>query len=199
MPYREWPSDLVPSKNSIKLVQPTFTYESNFTGAIQTSYHPGAKWVLSMTFENLPDHKRRVLSAFLNGMQGKLEAVKVVEHTRRGYPVPGMPVVSGDNNTGRNLLTMGWLPSVRVARIGDVFTVNNEYKQIDRDIWSDINGTATLFFNPPLRKIPPNSAPLEFENPYILANLDSDGINESTVPGRFTSFEEITFTEAIYK
>lgn len=199
MAYKEWPVDLVPNSNSIMLTQPTFQYTSNFTGVTQTSYHPGAKWTVSMSFIDMPDWKRRMLSAFVNGMQGRLEAVKIYDHTRKSNPAMGAPYVSGDSQKGRNLLTMGWLPNMRVLRMGDQFTVNNELKEVSEDIWSDGNGTATIYFNPPLRKPPPNSATLETEKPYMLATLTADGAKFSNTPGVFTSVDELEFEEAIYK
>ncbi|CAM0043690.1 distal tail protein [Vibrio phage K394] len=199
MAYREFPAELVPNENSLILNYPSFGFTSAFTGVQQNIIHPGARWTLEMTFTMLQGRRKQMLSAFLNGMQGRVEAVKVYDHSSEGRPPMGVPTVSGDGQLGRKLLTMGWIAGQKVLSIGDQFTVNNELKEVSEDVWSDINGFATIEFNPPLRKSPPNSAPLETEKPYMLATLGMDGVGRTNSPAGFGSFETITFKEAIYR
>ncbi len=199
MAYREFPAELVPAENKLMLSHPSFGFTSAFTGVQQNVVHPGAVWTLDMTFMALQGRKKRVLSSFLNGMQGRVEAIKVYDHSKEGRPTMGAPGVSGTGQLGRKLLTYGWLPNQRVLEIGDQFTVNNELKEVSDDVWTDGNGFATIEFNPPLRKSPQNSAPIETENPYMLATLDMDGVELTNSPAGFGAFESITFKEAIYR
>lgn len=197
--YKEFPKELVPNSNSMILEHVTFNFESAFTGVEQHVTHPGARWTLNMNFTPLKDNRKRILSVFLNSLGGGAEFVKVYDHAREGKPPAGAPVVSGDGQTGRKLLTQGWLPNQRVLELGDLFTVNNELKEVREDIWSDDNGFATLSFNPPLRKSPPNSAEIITENPYMIATLGSKGVEMTQQALGFGTFEKITFKEAIYK
>lgn len=199
MAYREFPAELVPNENSLLLTYPSFGFTSAFTGVQQNVVHPGARWTLEMTFTSLNGYRKNMLSAFLNGMYGRVEAVKVFDHANEGRPPLGSPAVSGTGQTGRKLLTSGWLPNQKVLEIGNQFTVNNELKEVSADAWSDENGFCTIEFNPPLRKSPPNSAELETENPYMIATLDMDGVVRTNSPAGFASFETITFKEAIYR
>lgn len=198
MSYPEFPA-MIPARNKIILIQPTFGFESAFTGVNQTVYHPGARWELAMTFPVLQDYQARILSAFLNGLQGRAGVCKVYDDNVIGKPALGAPAVTGDGQTGRSLNTTGWIPDTLVMNIGDTFTVNDEYKECSEEIWSDINGNATLKFNPPLRKSPPNSAAIETERPYILAKLDMDGVSRANMNLHFSEFDELKFREVIYK
>lgn len=199
MAYREFPADLVPNENSLMLSYPSFGFTSAFTGVQQNVIHPGARWTLEMTFTALQGYRKSKLSSFINGMSGRVEAVKVFDHSNEGRPPMGAPAVSGDGQLGRKLLTSGWIPSQKVLEMGNQFTINNELKEVSEDVWSDINGFATLEFNPPLRKAPPNGAPLETENPYMLATLDMDGLQRTNGPAGFSTFETLVFKEAIYR
>lgn len=199
MTYKTFPTQLVPASNSMMLTQPTFSFTSAFTGVDQNVTHPGARWTLEMTFNMLQGREKRILQTFLNGLGGKTEAVKVYDHSREGRPAMGAPAVSGDGQYGKSLLTSGWMPNQKVLEIGDLFTINNELKEVDEDIWSDQNGFATLSFNPPIRKVPLNGALIETEMPYMLATLDADGIAVSNSPVGFGEFETLVFREAIYK
>lgn len=152
-----------------------------------------------MVFPTLQDYQARVLSAFLNGLQGRAGICKVFDDNNIGKPALGVPAVMGDGQTGRSLLSTGWVPNTMVMNIGDTFTVGDEYKECSEEIWSDINGNATLKFNPPLRRSPANSASIEVERPYILAQLDMDGVARSNANMHYSEFDELKFREFIYK
>lgn len=199
MTYRQFPSQLIPNENVMYLSQPSFSFTSAFTGVNQNVSMPAARWTLEMNFTPLVGQKKRILSAFINSLGGRVEAVKVFDHAREGKPAMGAPAVSGDDQLGRKLLTSGWIPNKKVLEIGDLFTVNDELKEVEQDCWADMNGFATIDFNPPLRKSPPNSAALETEKPYMLATLDGDGVKLTNSPAGFGQFETVVFMEAIYK
>lgn len=197
--YRQWPDELIPATNTMILTQPSWGFTSMFTGVQQNVIHPGAYWTIEMTFPDLEGRKKRIMSAFVNGMQGRVETIKVFDHSREGRPAMGNPTVSGDGQYGRVLMTGGWLKGQRVLQIGDYITVNNELKEISQDIWADDEGFAILKFNPPLRKQPANGEKIETERPYLLATMQSDGIKVTNSPCDFGSFETIVLKEAIYK
>lgn len=195
----EFPLEIEPAENETILTQPSFSFKSAFTGVQQNVTHPGARWSISMSFPPFFGYKGRLMRAFCNSLQGSVQPVKVYDHSREGRPPMGAPAVSGDGQMGRSLLTNGWIPNQKVLEIGDLFTVNDELKEVSEDCWSDINGTATVKFNPPLRKSPPNSAPLETERPYMIGTLDGEGVSVRTPPGGLIYIGDVTFLEAIYK
>lgn len=199
MTYRSFPQELIPASNEIRLDSPTFSFTSAFTGVNQSVIHPGARWTLTMEFPKLQGRQKRILQSFLNGLSGRAEVVKVYDNSRDGRPAMGTPGVSGDGQLGKTLLTGGWIPHQKVLEVGDLVTVNSELKEIADDAWSDQNGFATLSFNPPLRKSPPNGSSIETERPYMLATLDSDGVGVSNSPAGFGQFETIVFKEEIYR
>jgi hypothetical protein len=169
------------------------------TGVNQNVIAPGARWQIEMTFNLLQGSNKRILQTFLNSLSGRAEAVKIYDHSRDGRPAMGAPSVSGDGQTGKRLLTIGWIANQKVLEMGDLFTVNNELKEVMEDVWTDDQGIATITFNPPLRKQPPNGALLETERPYMIATMDADGIGVSNMPVGFGEFESVVFSEAIYK
>jgi hypothetical protein len=199
MTYKTFPTELIPASNSVMLTSPTFGFTSAFTGVEQNVVHPGSRWTIEMTFPTLHGRQKRILQAFLNGLHGKAEAIKVYDHSRDGRPAMGSPAVSGDGQTGKRLLTSGWIPNQKVLEIGDLVTVNNELKEVSEDAWSDQNGFCTVAFNPPLRKQPPNGASIETQHPYMIATMDADGIAIENRAMGFAEFETIVFKEAIYR
>lgn len=155
MTYKSFPINLIPASNKVMLTSPTFSFTSAFTGVNQNVIHPGARWTIEMTFNMLKGQQKRILQTFLNGLHGKAEAIKVYDHSREGRPTMGAPSVSGDGQTGKRLLTIGWIANQKVLEMGDLFTINNELKEVSEDVWSDSQGIATIVFNPQLRKQPP--------------------------------------------
>lgn len=199
MNYPQFPSDLIPLETTISLVQPSFSFESEFTGVEQNVYHPGARWLIEMSFNTLTEAKWRRLSVFLNNLQGKAGVCAITDHSRDGSPTKGTPYVSGDNQTGRQLVTAGWLPKRLVMKLGDLITVNDELKELNEDVWSDINGAATFSFNPPLRKSPPNAEPIITLSPYVLVKLDMDQFARTNQAMQLATFDTLKFSEVIYK
>ncbi|MGO2497784.1 MAG: hypothetical protein ACTH6I_07160 [Vibrio litoralis] len=199
MNYKHFPSDLIPLETTISLNQPSFSFESEFTGVEQNIYHPGARWVIEMNFNTLTEQKWRRLSVFLNDLQGKSGVFAITDHSREGTPAKGTPYVSGDGQTGRQLVTAGWNPRQLVLKLGDLITVNDELKEVNEDVWSDAIGAATFTFNPPLRKSPPNSEPIVTINPYVVVRLDMDSVARTNQAMQLATFDKLKFSEVIYK
>lgn len=195
----DFPYEIVPLEIETKISQPSFRFTSEFTGADQVIIHPGARWEMKMKFSALSERKARLMRAFLNSIQGANQTVKVYDHSRTDKIALGNPIVSGGGQTGNRLLTMGWIPNQKVIEVGDLFTVNDELKEAKSDCWSDVNGVATIEFNPPLRKSPPNSGPIEIERPYMVARLDDDGVNIRAVACGFIYVDDLNFIEDITK
>lgn len=199
MDYPQFPADLIPLETTISLVQPSFNFKSEFTGTEQNIYHPGARWLIEMSFNTLTEDKWRKLSVFLNNLQGKTGVCAITDHSRDGSPANGSPYVSGDNQTGRQIVTAGWQPKKLVIKLGDLVTINNEMKEVIADVWSDANGAATFNFNPPLRNSPPNSEPIITINPHVLVKLEMDSFARTNQAMQLAEFDTLKFSEVIYK
>ena len=78
------------------------------------------------------------------------------------------PLVNGSGQTGRTLSTTGWPVSSTVLQAGQFVTINDQLLQLTENVVSNASGIATLTFEPPVRVSPANNAPVEYENPYCL-------------------------------
>ena len=98
------------------------------------------------------------------------------------YYVGDTPSVNGANQTGRSLVTDGWVPSTTILYAGQYVTVNDQLLQLTADITSNAAGQATIQFAPALRASPDDDAPIEFRNPYALMYSVED-FSHSIEPG----------------
>ena len=193
---KEFPD--IPSASTFSLYFPSFSFESSFTGVQQNAPMLGAHWKVKMSFPLKKGRDQMRLRAFVNGLNGRIGTVKIFDVTRQGRPAMGAPVVTGDNLKGKRLPTLGWVPGQIVLRAGDLFTVGNELKEIEDDIYSGVDGSAVLKFNPPIRNSPANSAPIITRNPYAVCRLAMDQVDIANQLGGFADFGELDFVEAIY-
>lgn len=192
----EWPADVCPSALTWRPESNSKTFRSPFNGASQTVRFPGTRWVCSLTFNNLTDEKSRRIDAIVAALDGEYGRVKIRDWGRAGRPPAGTPVVSDANQTGTELHSKGWTPSVEVLRIGDYITVNDELKMVTADVTSTANGTAIIPIAPMLRSSPNAEAAIEVARPFGIFKLkDNQQGTGNREPGVFTSYT-LEFEEA---
>lgn len=192
----EWPADVCPSALTWRPESNSKTFRSPFNGASQTVRFPGTRWVCSLTFNNLTDEKSRRIDAIVAALDGEYGRVKIRDWGRTGRPPAGTPVVSDANQTGTELHSKGWTPSVEVLRIGDYITVNDELKMVTADVTSTANGTAIIPIAPMLRSSPNAKAAIEVARPFGIFKLkDNQQGTGNREPGVFTSYT-LEFEEA---
>lgn len=83
----------------------------------------------------------------------------------------GTAAVNGGSQTGRSLITDGWPENDTVLSAGEFVTINDQLLQLTADVVSDINGNATITFEPPIRSSPADNDPIEYLSPYALMYL----------------------------
>ena len=175
------------------------SFESELTGAMQTSALPGAKWTGQIVVPNLPSPEIRATKAFLNALRGD---------TGRFYFVPldldqlgtrlGSGVVSGAGQTGTQLTTSGWDASQPLLfAAGDYFEANGELKQITQDVASNGSGNASLIFAPPLRKSPPNNAQILHVAPRAIMKLADNNQTRWNLSAAYFAGTSFDIEEAI--
>ena len=175
------------------------SFESELTGARQTSALPGAKWTGQIVVPNLPNNEIRATKAFLNALRGD---------TGRFYFVPldldqlgtrlGSGVVSGAGQTGTQLTTSGWDASQPLLfAAGDYFEINGELKQITQDIASNDSGNASLIFAPPLRKSPPDGAQILHVAPRAIMKLSDNQQSRWNLSAAYFAGTSFDIEEAI--
>lgn len=176
---------ITPTEMSIGVIANTRTFQSPFTGAIQTSERGGARLKLRMVFANLSGADRQDMIAFLaklNGMEHRF-TVRDYGHTQRGT-LTGTPLVKGAGQTGASLLIDGATISVtNWIRAGDQFQVGTELKIATADANSDGAGEVTIPFRPKLRTSPADNAAITVSSPVGLWMLVGDTIDWATGAG----------------
>ena len=194
-----WPVHLEPNEQEFWPAFKTLQFESPFTGASQTLEFPACTWQASLVFRNLPREKQRDLEVFLLQLRGAAGRVKLGDHVwrqPRGL-AGGAPVVDGANQTGGLLKIRGCTPSQNFLMVGDYITVNNELKRLTADADADMNGKATLRFEPMLRHSPPDGKAVVVRNTYAVMRLvDDKQLKNRRVP-MFGS-QTVSLVEDIY-
>lgn len=188
--------EVAPSSVTWGLDHNVLMFES-FSNISQALTIPAARWRGSMSFD--PDVvEADDLQLFLEQLGGRAGRFCVRDPRAKTYPAQGTPTVNGPNQTGGLLTTQGWLPSRLIMRKGQYFNVGLELKRSKQDIYSDINGAASLRFYPNIRIAPANATAINTADPFMLATLDNN-YNPLETDADLNSSIQIAFTEAIYE
>lgn len=191
----QWPKELVPKSMTWGLDHNTKMFESAFNRSSQARTYPGARWVCTISFENMFRDTERRLTTFVHALNGRAGRFLLRDVTRPAPVSRGESVVDGDGQTGGILNTRGWLPDTKVLAAGDYITVQDEFKEVLEDVWSDAGGQATLRIAPWLRWSPPSGAEVNHTAPYAVMRLDDDLTELQRKP--LVTSVSISCTEAI--
>lgn len=158
---------ITPTTNTFELVSNTRTFQSPLTNAVQTTSRKGSLWKATLTFNNLVGADRKVMQAFLVGLNGQEHRFTLHDHshTKRGAG-GGTLAVNGGSQSGSSLICDGATASVtNYLRAGDYISFNNELHMITADANSDSSGNITLSIAPPIRKTPPDDTVVDYSEP----------------------------------
>ncbi|MET4696089.1 hypothetical protein [Endozoicomonas lisbonensis] len=171
-----WPQNLIPNSQQFFPVFTTRKFPSPFTGTNQTLEFPACSWNCQLTFKNLDREELRQLETFLIQLRGAAGRFRIGDQTNaepRGL-AEGTPVVDSANQTGGLLKIKGCTPNQNFLLAGDYITVNNELKRLVADANADIEGKASLRFEPNLRQSPANGTAVIVRNTYAIMRLGDD-------------------------
>ena len=167
-----YPATPKPQGMSWRLVMPSQTNVSDWSGRRQTIASGRGWWECQVTFPPIVGTSRvNAWRAFIAKSRGKANDFQVpVDPTAQSSAV-ATPLVNGANQKGRTLSTDGWPVSSTVLQAGQFITINNQLLQLTENVTSNGSGVATLTFEPPVRVAPSDNAAIEFKNPYCLMYL----------------------------
>ena len=195
-----WPilTRSAPSSLEWSLLSNTQAFTSPLSQSVQTLELPGARWHLSITFNNMATADAAAMRVFLTQLRGRSN-----RFTAWPFAVPrprgvatGTPLVMGAAQTGTSLITDGWTPSTAgILLAGDYIGVNGELKLLVADAASNGAGQATLSIEPPLRASPTDNAAITTTRPLATFMLDEDASRWTTNAPSLDSFS-ISATEA---
>ncbi len=155
---------------------------SRFTGQAQRIIYPYAMWEFEGKLVEYDGNDAAAIRAFLMKLEGYKNTFEL--------PVPGYvaPSTGFVQITQPNVSSSALVRAVSISgrfyqgstpifNAGDYFTVNNELKVVTSSVSTDINGYATVAFQPPLRKaITILTTPIIVNNPYCLMHAADEDI-----------------------
>ena len=190
---------LAPSSIDFGLMSNTQVFSSPLSKTIQGVELPGARWVATLTFENMAPAQRRLMTAFLVKLRGQSGRFYLWDfsHAAPAGIATGTPVVHGASQVGTSLVTTGWtVDQTGILLAGDYFTAGSELKMLVDDANSDSAGDATLVFEPPLRSSPGDTTAITLTQASCSMLTSEDLVKWSVVPPNLSSvtiqcFEDI--------
>lgn len=168
---------------SFSLMPNTQTFESPLNRAIQTYELPGARWILSATWQNLCETDARIFKAWLAKLRGAAGRFYGYDLSYRGPrgTANADGTVFGAGQTGGSIVTAwagatitGWLMP------GDYVEIAGELKIVTAQVDIDGSNHATIAIEPPMRTSPANGSAVDVLNPtavFRLENDEQDGLN----------------------
>lgn len=169
------------SVDNFKLQRATNTLRSRYTGQRQTVIFPFAVWYLDATLVEYEGLEAANIRSFLAQLKGETNNFRL--------PVPGFaPSLSGFNANGAtsgaqavravSILLKGLVGQVNVPFIkeGDYFTIQDELKIATSSVSLSAGGTATVTFEPPLRKAAVADTSVNLIAPTVLLNAVDDDV-----------------------
>jgi hypothetical protein len=164
-----YPSTPKPSGMSWRLVMPSQTNVSEWTGRRQTVASGRGWWECQITLPPIVGTTNvNTWRSFIAKARGRANDFQIpVDRTAQSAST-ATPLVNGASQTGRTLATDGWPVSTTVLVAGQFVTINNQLLQLTENITSNGSGVATLTFEPPIRTSPSDNAAIEYKNPYCL-------------------------------
>lgn len=176
MAVKDFP-DISPDSEEWSLRYNTQSYTSDLTGAQQTREQPGARWSVTMRFNNRWDKDARALQAFLVSLRGRAGRFFVTPAdwkplgTAGGSPTLSVAATAGDDSVS----TTGWDASQPEALLpGDYVEINGELKKVTQTVSADTNGDAVVNFAPPLRKDAGAGIAVVVDDPACTMMLEAD-------------------------
>lgn len=167
-----YPSTPKPQGMSWRLVMPTQTNVSDWTGRRQTVASGRGWWEAQITFPPIVGSTSiNAWRSFIAKARGAANDFQVPVDPVAQSAATATPLVNGAGQLGRTLNTDGWPTSTTVLQAGQYVTINNQLLQLTENVTSNGSGVATLTFEPPIRVSPSDNAAIEFKNPYCLMYL----------------------------
>ena len=171
---------------------------SEFTLQSQAQAHQGQMWVFDVSLTKLSGDTAEEWRGFFLKCNGRERTFLLGDPSRataRGAAT-GTPLVKGASQTGIELITDGWTPSVTgILKAGDYIQLGSgataRLHQIAQDVDSDAAGNATLDIWPRLRASPADNAVIVVANCQGVFRLAA---NENPVDIDEAMFHESRFT-----
>jgi hypothetical protein len=164
-----FPSSPKPNSMSWRLVMPSQTNVSEWTGRRQTIASGRGWWECQLSLPPIVGTLNvNSWRSFIAKSRGRANDFQIPVDPTAQSASTATPLVNGAGQTGRTLNTDGWPLSTTVLVAGQYVTINNQLLQLTENVTSNGSGVATLTFEPPIRTSPADNAAIEYKNPFCL-------------------------------
>lgn len=175
-----------PSAFAWRKISNTQTFESPFTGGVQTMVLPGARWACTARWDNLAADDRAKLLVFLaslRGTAGRFYFGNLGQPSPRGTAL-GTPLVNGASQTGATLATDGWTAGATLLA-GDFIGYNAgaELRMVIADATANGSGQMSINLDEPIRVSPTTDTALVVVAPTCIMRLAGDEIGTDYMTG----------------
>ena len=172
----DFPTTVKPRSSKFALQSNTRVYASPMSQSTQRLEMPGARWKATYEFPPMTRAECAPLISFLTKLRGAASTFYGFDPAARELlgTGAGTPLVNGAGQTGRILISDGWIANQTVLKTGDYFQIGTELKVVTDDVTSDSSGNATISFEPALRSSPANNALITVTNPTCIMRLIDD-------------------------
>lgn len=194
-----FPMHIRPFECSFRPVADATTYQSVFTGTVQSVGGAAQHWVADIDFKNIPLPQARELTAFLWSLNGSATPFWIGDW-RKTTPMgsgAGSPVIEGAGQTGTKVRMRSSLANNLVFCAGDLIQIGSELKAVISDVHTNSAGYADMHIVPRLRVSPAHGAAIISNNPMGLFRLMTDDIEDPSKGKRVLTELSISLQEAI--
>lgn len=193
---------IAPDTAASDIISNVGTAVSPFTGGMQQTELPGAKWKLTFGYSKLNSTQGRVLKAIKSMLRGGAQIAHIYDlsYLPRRIAEPGVPVVNGSAQTGIFLSVGGLTPSVPAYDIGDqvsYLSTDGFYRMhmVTGSVSSNSAGVAIVPILPPIRNPPVQASAVDSVKPAVSCMWQDGGEVSVDHMMHATSF---VFLEALY-
>lgn len=164
-----FPSEPAAQSMSWRLVQPSQTNISSWTGARQTLAFNRGWWECDYALPPIVG-TLNILAwrSFIAKAQGSANDFQVPVDPVAQTAISSTVLTNGVNQTGRSIATDGWPATTAVLLAGQFVTINNQLLQVRDNVISNSSGQATIQVEPPVRQPVADNTAVEYRNPYCL-------------------------------
>lgn len=191
-----------PDSAASDIISNVGTAVSPFTGGMQQTELPGARWKLSFGYSNLSSAQGRILKAIKALLRGGANVATIYDlsYLPRRLIEPGAPVINGSAQAGTLLSIGGLTVSAPVYDIGDqisYLSTDGLYRMhmVTGSVVSNAAGVAVVPILPPIRNPPVQGTAVNSVSPSLSAIWQDGGEVQVNGMMHATSF---VFMEALY-
>lgn len=137
------------------------------------------RWEGVLVTTELNQRQMADVSAWLVSLRGREKSFFTFDPDRKmplgnAKSTTSSPRVNGASQMGGSIICDGWLASqTGLLEAGDYIQIGNGYHMVLERVDSDALGNATINFEPVMRSSPADNQEIVFENPVLVASLET--------------------------